>query len=81
VVAQCVADDPPAADVENVGQVEPAFARGDIGDVAAGPLPGFARGEIARDQVRERRSADVGDGRADLRASVVCGVDRETHRV
>ncbi len=38
-------------------------------------LAGFARGEIALDQIGKRRGGDVGDGGADLFAPAVFGVD------
>ena len=75
MVAQRVADDPSAADVEDVCHVQPALAGGDVGDVPTGALGRFARGEVALDQIGKRRGGDVGDGGADLFAPAVFGVD------
>ena len=47
VVGHRVADDPTTADIEDVGQVEPALAGGYVGDVPAGALPGLADAEVA----------------------------------
>ena len=63
------------AEIEDVGQVEPALAGRDVGDVPTGPLARFADGEVPLDQVGKRRGGDVGDGRADLLAPAVLGVD------
>jgi hypothetical protein len=51
VLGHGVAHDAAAADVEDVGQVEPAFVGPDVGDVAAAALARLARAEVACDQV------------------------------
>jgi hypothetical protein len=63
---QLGADDPAAADVEDVGETQPALVGSDVSDVAAGPLAGPARSEVPLDQVWKWCGADVGDGGADL---------------
>ena len=45
------ADDTSGAEVEDVGQVEPAVLGRDIGDVPAGTQPGFPDREIPADEV------------------------------
>ena len=66
-----VADDAPRAEIEHVGQVEPALARRDVGDVPAGPQAGLADAEVPLDEVRERRGSHVGDRGPDFAAPAV----------
>ena len=54
----------PAPEVEHAGEVEPALAGRDVGDVTAVAPVRLAGREVASDQVRERR----GELRADRRA-------------
>jgi len=53
VIGHGVAGDPAGGDVDDGGQVEPALAGGDVGDVAAlaGVQPAGVGGEITADQV------------------------------
>ena len=70
-----VADDGSESKVEHVGQVEPALACRDVGDVPARALSGLADAEVPLHQVRQRRGAHVGDRGADLAAPAVLGVE------
>ena len=57
------AAEPPAPEVEDGGQVEPALARGHVGDVPAVALVRRTGREVLADEVRKRRGEVVPDRR------------------
>src|SRR3954463_7034290 len=54
-VACCPANDPACEQVDNDGEVQPAFAGPDTGDVGAPLLVGRCCGEVLIEQVRRNR--------------------------
>jgi len=68
-------NEPESAEIEHRGEIQPALARRDGGDVPTSPQTRFADRAVPAHKIRERCSADVGDRRADSSAPPVSGHD------